>query len=145
MRRAIALVLFLGSTLAAQSNSGWGNPPPAAIASLGYTMPQAFLHAAPGQIVSVIVYGLAYRQAVPFVAAGMVRDERSLAVAGILSAQGQCSRCRRLLAELFQDPEDRLPELLERWVTLIRNRLAPKSKPHLIVHRPRSVPDKTHD
>jgi len=71
MRRAIALVLLLGSTLAAQSNSGWGNPPPAAIASIGYTMPQAFLHSAPGQIVSLMVYGLAYKQAVPFVASGL--------------------------------------------------------------------------
>src|SRR3984893_5389900 len=68
----------------------------------------------------------------------MVRDDRSLAVAGILSAQGQCSTCRHLMGELFQDPEDRLPELLERWVTLIRNRLAPKPRPHLVVHRPRN-------
>jgi uncharacterized protein (TIGR03437 family) len=70
MRRAIA-GFFLTSILAAQSNSGWGNPPPAAIANLGYTMPQAFLHAAPGQIVSLIVYGLAYQQAVPVVASGL--------------------------------------------------------------------------
>src|SRR6202140_1530158 len=66
-------------------------------------------------------------------AARMVRDDRSLAVAGILSAQGQCSRCRHLLGELFQDTEDRLPRLLERWVTLIRNRLAPKPRPYVVV------------
>ena len=66
-------------------------------------------------------------------AAEMVRDDRSLAVAGILSAQVQCSRCRHLLGELFQDPEDRLPRLLERWVTLIRNRLAPKPRPYVVV------------
>jgi DNA-binding NtrC family response regulator len=71
-------------------------------------------------------------------AARMVRDDRNLAVAGIVSAQGQCSRCRHLLGELFQDPEDRLPRLLEQWVNLIRNRLASKSKPHLVVHRPRN-------
>jgi uncharacterized protein (TIGR03437 family) len=71
MRRALALLLFLGGTLAAQVTSGWGNPPPAAIASLGYTLPQSFLRAAPGQIVSLMVYGLAYKQAVPFVASGL--------------------------------------------------------------------------
>ena len=66
-------------------------------------------------------------------AAEMVRDDRSLAVAGILSAQGQCGRCRHLLGERFQDPEDRLPNLLEQWVTLIRNRLASKPRPHVVV------------
>jgi len=70
----------------------------------------------------------------------MVRNDRSLAVAGILSAQGQCSRCRHLLRELFQDPEDRLPELLEQWVTMIRKRLAPTPGPHLVVHWPRNRP-----
>src|SRR6202158_3683251 len=68
MRRTIELLLLLGGTLAAQTSSGWGNPPPAGI---GYTMPQAFLHAAPGQIVSLMVYGLAFKQAVPFIASGM--------------------------------------------------------------------------
>src|SRR6202158_3826244 len=68
MRRTIELLLLLGGTLAAQTSSGWGNPPPAGI---GYTMPQAFLHAAPGQIVSLMVYGLAFKQAVPFVASGL--------------------------------------------------------------------------
>jgi DNA-binding NtrC family response regulator len=65
-------------------------------------------------------------------AAEMVQDDRSLAVAGILSAQGQCSSCRHLLGEHFQDPEDRLPKLVERWVTLIRNRLASKPRPQVV-------------
>jgi uncharacterized protein (TIGR03437 family) len=71
MRRAIALGVFLANALAAQSNSGWGSPPPAAIANLGYTLPPAILHGAPGQIVSLMVYGLAYKQAVPFVASAL--------------------------------------------------------------------------
>jgi DNA-binding NtrC family response regulator len=75
----------------------------------------------------------------------MVRDDRSLAVAGILSAQGQCDRCRHLLGELFQDPEDRLPRLVEQWVALIRNRLAPKPRPHLVASLRETIPDKTHD
>jgi hypothetical protein len=68
----------------------------------------------------------------------MVRNDRSLAVSGILSARGQCTRCRHFLGEVFQDPEDRLPELLEQWVTMIRKRLAPKPGPRLVVHRPRN-------
>ena len=67
-------------------------------------------------------------------AAGMVREDRSLAVAGILSSRGQCTRCRHLFGEVFQDPEDRLPELLEQWVTMIRKRLASKPGPHVVVN-----------
>jgi hypothetical protein len=77
-------------------------------------------------------------QGVCALATEMVREDRSLAVAGILSSRGQCTRCRHLFGEVFQDPEDRLPELLEQWVTMIRKRLASKPGPHLVVHRPRN-------
>ena len=36
------------------------------------------------------------------------------------------------VGEHFQDPEDRLPKLVERWVTLIRNRLASKRRPQVV-------------
>jgi hypothetical protein len=74
----------------------------------------------------------------------MVREDRSLAVAGILSSLGQCTRCRHFLGEVFLDPEDRLPELLEQWVTMIRKRLAPKPRPRLVVLGRGTVPDTTH-
>src|SRR5205823_3389421 len=71
MRRVIGLLLLLTATAAGQSGTGWGNPPPAAIAGVGYTMPPAFLRTAPGQIVSLMVYGLNYTQAAPFVATSL--------------------------------------------------------------------------
>jgi uncharacterized protein (TIGR03437 family) len=69
MPRVVCLLLLFAGGLAAQS-SGWGNPPPASIASAGYSMPRNLIQAAPGQVVSLMVYGLAYKQDVPFVASG---------------------------------------------------------------------------
>ena len=87
MRRVFGLLLLLTGSVAAQRSAGWGNPPPAAIAGLGYTLPPAFFRAAPGQIVSLMVYGLNYKQATPIVATG-VPLPTSLGGISVTLAQG---------------------------------------------------------
>jgi uncharacterized protein (TIGR03437 family) len=66
MRPAICLLLLSSHILAQNTTQA-----PAVIASAGYSAPADFMQAAPGQILSLFVYGLDHRLADPVMASGV--------------------------------------------------------------------------
>ncbi|HEY1239656.1 MAG TPA: hypothetical protein VGF16_03825 [Bryobacteraceae bacterium] len=69
-------------------------------------------------------------------ASEMRRRASALDVVAIVSANRQCSACRRLLTFVSRDPEHPEPPVIQKWGRLIDNWLAAKRKIAVVPERP---------